>query len=151
MSDLISRSDVLKLPRYNFGVSMLSAEEYIKVSDIKKILTAYDIDKVVDELETEKTKALELFDGNSRYKGYCKAIEIVKQGGVETDTETIRENTNGYSKEDIELNRKAMYNKAIDDFVAKYKYCDNRSIQCHKNLNCADCIAEQLKAGEQNG
>lgn len=40
------------------------------------------------------------------------------------------------------------YNKAIDDFVEKYKYCDNRSIQCHKALNCADCIAEQLKAGE---
>ena len=42
-------------------------------------------------------------------------------------------------------------NKAIDDFVTKYKFCDNRSIQCRKALNCADCIAEQLKAGEQNG
>ena len=41
-------------------------------------------------------------------------------------------------------------NKAIDDFVTKYKFCDNRSIQCRKALNCADCIAEQLKAGEQN-
>ena len=39
-------------------------------------------------------------------------------------------------------------NKAIDDFVTKYKFCDNRSIQCRKALNCADCIAEQLKAGE---
>lgn len=38
-------------------------------------------------------------------------------------------------------------NKAIDDFVTKYKFCDNRSIQCRKALNCADCIAEQLKAG----
>ena len=38
-------------------------------------------------------------------------------------------------------------NKAIDDFVTKYKFCDNRSIQCCKALNCADCIAEQLKAG----
>ena len=36
-------------------------------------------------------------------------------------------------------------NKAIDDFVTKYKFCDNRSIQCRKALNCADCIAEQLK------
>ena len=33
-------------------------------------------------------------------------------------------------------------NKAIDDFVTKYKFCDNRSIQCRKALNCADCIAE---------
>ena len=40
-------------------------------------------------------------------------------------------------------------NKAIDDFVKEYKSCDNRSIQCKKFLNCADCIAEQLKAGEQ--
>ena len=39
-------------------------------------------------------------------------------------------------------------NKAIDDFVTKYKFCDNRSIQCRKALNCADCIAEQLKVGE---
>jgi len=36
-------------------------------------------------------------------------------------------------------------NKVIDDFVTKYKFCDNRSIQCHKALNCADCIAKQLK------
>ena len=41
-------------------------------------------------------------------------------------------------------------NKAIDDFVTKYKFCDNRSIQCRKALNCADCIAEQLKAGVTN-
>ena len=41
-------------------------------------------------------------------------------------------------------------NKAIDDFVKKYKSCDNRSIQCKKFLNCADCIAEQLKAGVTN-
>lgn len=38
-------------------------------------------------------------------------------------------------------------NKAIDDFVKEYKSCDNRSIQCKKFLNCADCIAEQLKTG----
>ena len=41
-------------------------------------------------------------------------------------------------------------NKAIDDFVTKYKFCDNRSIQCRKALNCADCIAEQLKVGITN-
>ena len=41
-------------------------------------------------------------------------------------------------------------NKAIDDFVTKYKFYDNRSIQCRKALNCADCIAEQLKAGTTN-
>lgn len=39
------------------------------------------------------------------------------------------------------------YDKAIEDFVVKYKFCNDRSIQCHKTLNCADCIAEQLKEG----
>ena len=32
------------------------------------------------------------------------------------ELKSYRENSNGYNKEDIELNRNAMYNKAIDDF-----------------------------------
>lgn len=36
------------------------------------------------------------------------------------------------------------YKKAIEDFVVKYKFCDNRSLQCRKALNCADCIAAKL-------
>ena len=86
MSDLISRSDVLKLPRYNFGtsVSMLTLEEYIKVSDIKKILTAYSVDKVVEELELHSfelgTDTLPV-----HYVRLNDAIEIVKQGGVSDD------------------------------------------------------------------
>ena len=86
MSDLISRSDVLKLPRYNFGtsVSMLTLEEYIKVSDIKKILTAYSVDKVVEELELHSfelgTDTLPV-----HYVRLNEAIEIVKQGGIRKD------------------------------------------------------------------
>ena len=56
MSDLISRSDVLELQRYSFGVSMLNSEEYIKVSDVDNILTAYDIDRVVEELEENASR-----------------------------------------------------------------------------------------------
>ena len=37
------------------------------------------MDKIVEQLEIEKERALELFDGNSRYKGYARAIEIVKK------------------------------------------------------------------------
>lgn len=37
------------------------------------------IDEIVEQLEVEKETALELFDGNSRYKGYARAIEIVKK------------------------------------------------------------------------
>ena len=83
MSDLISRSDVLKLPRYNFGtsVSMLTLEEYIKVSDIKKILTAYSVDKIIEELELH---SFELGTDTlpAHYVRLNEAIEIVKQGGV---------------------------------------------------------------------
>ena len=95
MSDLISRSDVLKLPRYNFGtsVSMLTLEEYIKVSDIKKILTAYSVDKVVEELNKLDVKAIKRYKGGTfgDYEGtdyYIKksdAIEIVKQGSDAND------------------------------------------------------------------
>ena len=45
---------------------------------------------------------------------------------------------------------KSGYEKAIKDFIVKYKFCDNRSIQCNKALNCADCIADQLKEGITN-
>ena len=56
-----------------------------KIIDIiKNQPTAYDVDKVVEQLEELKE---------------------------------LRETSCGYSKEDIELNRTAMYNKAIDDFV----------------------------------
>ena len=88
MSDLISRSDVLELQRYSFGVSMLNSEEYIKVSDVDNILTAYSVDKVVEELErirAKKTCNKEKCDT----KEICRicvvddAIEIVKQGGKE--------------------------------------------------------------------
>ena len=92
MSDLIRRSDVLKLPRYNFGtsVSMLTLEEYIKVSDIKKILTAYSVDKVVEELYEKRTEILLSNDYECEIINYCidnfdKAIEIVKQGGIRKD------------------------------------------------------------------
>ena len=45
--------------------------------------TSYDVDKVFEQLEKKKEAALELCDNNARYDAYCKAIEIVKSGGVE--------------------------------------------------------------------
>ena len=91
MSDLISRSDVLELQRYSFGVSMLNSEEYIKVSDVDNILTAYDIDNVVEELEERQKEYLAGFgvhNNDEMYGVACglgDAIEIVKQGGVRED------------------------------------------------------------------
>lgn len=85
MSDLISRSDVLELQRYSFGVSMLNSEEYIKVSDVDNILTAYSVDKVVEKLdhlrEVDVWKLSGYFDSKQDVL-INKAIEIVKQGGV---------------------------------------------------------------------
>lgn len=50
---------------------------------IYKMPTAYDVEKVVGELEEEKTMAYDKFDGGSSYKAYSQAIEIVRKGGVE--------------------------------------------------------------------
>ena len=72
----------------------------------------------------------------------------------------LRATSCGYSKEDIELNRNAMYNKAIDDFAEKFIYkaaCEGCSECCNcyeenRQNECEDyksymTIAEQLKAG----
>ena len=45
--------------------------------------TAYDVSKVVEELEEEKTMAYDKCDGGSSYKAYSQAIDIVRRGGVE--------------------------------------------------------------------
>lgn len=144
MSDLISRSDVLKLPRYNFGtsVSMLTLEEYIKVSDIKKILTAYSVDKIVEELNKLDVKAIKRYKGGTfgDYEGtdyYIKkseAIEIVKQGGVSDD-----------------ISREAKQGKWIlDEFTAKYGNpyrCSCCNIEFGDTYNyCPNCGASMKEA-----
>lgn len=76
------------------------------------------------------------------------------------ELQSYRENSNGYNKEDIELNRNAMYNKAIDDFAILMKETLNHdwattkiSEQIIYNRLFDKCneIAEQLKAGDNNG
>ena len=91
MSDLISRSEAVQRiiqetvdGKYNL----------IHINTVKRLLqdvdTAYDIDKVVKELETNKQNALEVEESIKEYNVWNKAIEIVKQGGVGTEAETIR-------------------------------------------------------------
>ena len=74
------------------------------------------------------------------------------------ELKAYRENSNGYNKEDIELNRNAAYNKAIDDFTAKLcDHCMQQTNECYK-LECPFCtdgcdivnIAEQLKVDCKN-
>ena len=105
MSDLIGRSEVNdvidELEVYTSGrpntmkveISVLQLQRFI--NKLKNIPTAYDIDKVVEELESEKRYGSkydsyyeenlyrgEMFENDVNNKTIDKAIEIVKQGGV---------------------------------------------------------------------
>ena len=98
MSDLIRREDVIKLVnQFVFGLCKEQNDEVRRTFNkyIEKMPTAYDIDKVVEELEQKKEEVqrmrntcvalsdLEVCDiENVTYK---RAIEIVKHGGVSDD------------------------------------------------------------------
>ena len=52
------------------------------LSDIEYFPTAYDIDKVVEQLEELKETAYECYGcASGAYVAVCNAIEIVKRGG----------------------------------------------------------------------
>ena len=54
------------------------------LSDIEYFPTAYDVDKVVEQLEELKETAYESYGlASGAYVAMCNAIEIVKRGGVE--------------------------------------------------------------------
>lgn len=90
MSDLISRSALLEEIKRELergrAIDPFFDGTLFHYTGIKAIIenqpTAYDVDKVIEELETKKKKSLRLFDGGSRYVGFEEAIEIVKGGGV---------------------------------------------------------------------
>ena len=103
MSDLISRSEVNdvidELEVYTCGrpntmkveVSVLQLQRFI--NKLKNIPTAYDIDKVIEELNELDVKSITRykngnfgnFDGVEYYIKKRKAIEIVQQCGVSDD------------------------------------------------------------------
>ena len=96
MSDLISRSEVNdtidELEVYTCGrpntmkveISVLQLQRLI--NKLKNIPTAYDIDKVVEELETDSSVKLYGSQNSDNYMIQVKrAIEIVKQGDVSDD------------------------------------------------------------------
>ena len=107
MSDLISRRDLLRhLADWQFGAfSEVGFEkEYELMNDVfdcvKNMPTAYDVDKVVEELETlaekhmsNSEKAEELGKAYEKHavlhggkgRAYENAIEIVRKGGVENE------------------------------------------------------------------
>ena len=87
MSDLISRSQLLKEIE-TFGGCVDALHDYIQ-----NMPTAYDIDKVVEELEENASRYTKKYltpYGNNGYRdtkaiSIHKAIEIVKHGGVSDD------------------------------------------------------------------
>ena len=108
MSDLISRSEVLELLYKIFDKYYMSTDKNPSIisksfgtesfgidvfKEIKKMPTAYDIDKVVVELNELDVTAIRRYEGGTfgNYEGTdyyiekSKAIEIVKQGGVSDD------------------------------------------------------------------
>ena len=86
MSDLISRSELINKIR---GIVPDSQDVDFIVRLIENQPTAYDVNKVVEELECDKCESCSLLEvcAGLKYCGKChkKIIEIVKQGGVSDD------------------------------------------------------------------
>lgn len=81
---LIDKDKLLKELRKYHPIS------YGIFSDIEYFPTAYDVDKVIEQLENEAANNTEFFTDDYRddyyrgaYAAYCYAIEIVKKGGLE--------------------------------------------------------------------
>ena len=93
MSDLLSRSaliEEMKKTETEYENSMIYPSWWSALNIISKQPTAYDVDKVVEELFEERTKILLSNDYECKIINYCldnfdKAIEIVKQGGIRKD------------------------------------------------------------------
>ena len=75
MCDLINREDVIKCLQENGWLDDTNIDELIEI-----IPTTYDIDKVIEELESEMKKGNIVIDF-----GEFRLFEIVKQGGVSDD------------------------------------------------------------------
>ena len=80
MSRLIDADKLLEELRECHPLSL----SYGILSDIEYFPTAYDIDKVVKQLEELKETIYESYGlENGAYVAVCNAIEIVKKGGAE--------------------------------------------------------------------
>ena len=95
MSDLISRSGLLKrfcINKDGHRISERDCDNFevtVSVKDVKTIIkeqpTAYDIDKVISELEKLADESYKAYciafnsDDRAEYDAYTNAIEIVKE------------------------------------------------------------------------
>ena len=81
---LIDKNKLLKELRKYHPIS------YGIFSDIEYFPTAYDVDKVIEQLESEASHCASFFDGyytddyeRGKFEAYNEAVEIVKKGGVD--------------------------------------------------------------------
>lgn len=89
MSRLIDADDLIEyIKAFEIGTS-ISSDQKEFIDCVNNQLTVFDVDKVVEQLETKKTRATELkkkyiseyFNGEAG--AFEFAIKIVKGGGVE--------------------------------------------------------------------
>ena len=105
----------------------------------------------------EKHKKLKILGKgtNDKRSAFYSAEEHEQLADWLEELKAYRENSNGYNKEDIELNRNAMYNKAIDDL---FEDANEMAIEVDTGtytmkaigIGLLEKIAEQLKAGGKN-
>ena len=144
MSDLISRSELIKhFEAIQQQENVVGLEFIATIDEIKEQPTAYDVDKVVEELKIIKEDALAEYNigeynldnniGNSIAENYRKdmnegkcfacdeAIEIVKQGGVSDDVcEWIKYDYRTICPKNHDVNTPYW---RIPDNMDKLKYC----------------------------
>lgn len=82
MSDLISRESVIETLKQS-GIITDNDLGNLVVEEIERIPTAYDVDKVVEQLEEARDELLHSTDYNNDIINYCldwfdMAIDIVK-------------------------------------------------------------------------
>ena len=103
----------------------------------------------IDEIITAERDNAEFSKANNYDKSADYHNQIVD---LLEELKAYRENSNGYNKEDIELNRNAMYNKAIDDLLED---ANEMAIEVDTGtytmkaigIGLLEQIAEKLKAG----
>ena len=123
------------------------AEENQKIVDTQIVFDGV----YISQLYCDDTEVIE-----EHLDNYKKCVEYHEQiSEWLEELKAYRENSNGYNKEDIELNRNAMYNKAIDDLLED---SNEMAIEVDTGtytikaigIGLLQQIAEQLKAGGKN-
>ena len=121
MSDLISRSELIKhFEAIQQQENVVGLEFIAMIDEIKERPTAYDVDKVVKELELH---SFELGTDTlpAHYVRLNEAIEIVKQGGVSDNVcEWIKYDYRTICPKNHDVNNPYW---RIPDNMDKLKYC----------------------------